>query len=203
MGQNIKAGFLFVYWFRQPRIIYTRGHAPMRILAFFLRKKAFKIPRMKTPAIRTLKYVILAPLVLAAAFWFAIRMFAGEKVANQTAAAVFQRPIELQNVIRNLPAHSQQYLHLILPYTGFLSLEITVLKGNNIQVYLVNAEQLEKAKAGESFDHLINFVGKDIINYQREGRLRAGNYYVLIKDKTFGILSESSSDVRILATLSP
>ena len=92
---------------------------------------------------------------------------------------------------------------LSLPYSGTLTVEATVVKGNEVDVYVVKPDQLESIKAKKQFTHLQGFEAQKTKNYRRSGRLLKGNYYFVVIDTTLGILSASASDIQIHARLEP
>lgn len=153
--------------------------------------------------LKGLKRMAVILVCLAVVGWLAIRFLAGEKAANQTAAAIMQRPIEIKNSVENVKASSMKFHSFKLPYTGTLSIEATVLKGNNLDVYLVRPDQVENMKADKQFNHFNVFSAEKTKNLKREGRLDAGEYVLVFHDKTLGILSESTSDIKLVIGLAP
>jgi hypothetical protein len=135
--------------------------------------------------------------------WLGIRFTAGEKVANQAAAIVLQRPIEIKNTIENLKASSIKTFSFKVPYSGNLHMEASVLKGNDISLYLVSAEQVDQVLAKKQFKHFEQFAAEKTKNYKREARLQSGEYAFVTYDRTLGILSKASSDIKIIIDLKP
>src|SRR4051812_22413056 len=90
----------------------------------------------KANAKRLFRIVVIVAILLGAV-WLLIRFTAGEKAANRVAATVLQRPIELVNTAENLPAKSFKAMPIELPYTGTLTIQARITKGNDIDIYLV------------------------------------------------------------------
>jgi hypothetical protein len=153
--------------------------------------------------LKSLVRVFAIILILGVGIWLLLRFTVGEKAANRVAATVLQRPIELKNSVENVPATSFKGVALSLPYTGTLTVEATVVKGNDLDIYLVEDNQIENVKAQKSFTHLNSFEATKTKNFRRSARLKSGTYCLILMDKTLGILSAKSSDVQIQAKLEP
>src|SRR5690348_8717439 len=111
-----------------------------------LQEKKSEFLDPKTNLKRLVRLVAII-LILLAGLWLLVRFTSGEKAANKVTAAVLQRPIELMNSVENMPASSWKGFPLPLPYTGTVTVEATVVKGNDLDVYLVEESQLENVKA--------------------------------------------------------
>ena len=153
--------------------------------------------------VKALTRIVVLVATLLGGAWLVIRYFAGEKTANQVTSVVLHQPIELKNSIENLPANSFKGVPLSLPYSGTLQIEVTVRKGNDIDLYLVAPDQIDRIKGKQQFSHFTEFEAQKTHTYKRAGRIHSGAYYLVMFDKTLGILSQSSSDVQIHARLEP
>lgn len=78
-----------------------------------------------------------------------------------------------------------------------------MVKGNEVEIYLITPDQMENVKTKKQFKHVQGFDAVKTKTYRRSGRLPAGDYYLVVIDTTMGILSASSSDIKILAKLDP
>jgi len=145
--------------------------------------------------------VIIAALL--GCVWLIVRYFAGEKAANNVTAAVLHQRIDLLDRVEDLPASSLKALALTLPYSGTLSVDLLVRKGNNINVYLIEPGEIEKVKAKQSFTYLVGFDAEKTKVYRRSGSVRSGSYYLVLIDKSLGVLSQSSSDIQVKVKLEP
>jgi hypothetical protein len=145
--------------------------------------------------------VIIAIVVVG--IWLVIRFSAGEKAASRVTSTILRQRIELANTIVDLPATSFRTVNLSLPYSGTLSIDLTVRKGNDISVYLVTPDQIDKLKAKQKIQFIQGFDAEKTKSYRRSGRIPAGNYNLVLLDSTLGILSQRSSDVQVTAKLEP
>jgi hypothetical protein len=153
--------------------------------------------------LKVLFRVIVIVVVIIGGIWLFVRFTAGEKAANRVTETLLQRPMELKNSIESVTASSWKGFPIALPYTGTLTVEMTVVKGNEVNVYVVAPDQIEKIKEKRPFTHLLNFEANKTKNYRRSDRLSKGDYYLVVIDPTLGILSASASDIKIQARLEP
>ena len=153
-----------------------------------------------------LKRLVRIAVILAiplSGIWFLLRFTVGQKAANQEVATILRQPIDLKNSIENLPVSSMKAFPISLPYTGTITIAATVMKGNDINIYLIQPDQWDNLKNKTQFNYFQGFDALKTKNYQRSGRLPQGMYYFVVIDQTLGILSAQSSDIRIHARLEP
>jgi len=136
-------------------------------------------------------------------YWLFYRVIGGKKAANTLTSALLHQRIDLVNTTQDLPASSFKALPISLPYAGTLSVDLTVRRGNDISIYVVTPDQIDKIKAKQQFTYFQGFDADKTKIYQRSGRLAAGSYYLVMLDKTLGILSQQSSDIQVSAKLEP
>lgn len=156
----------------------------------------------KANAKALVRLVVIVAIVIGG-IWLFIRFTAGKKAADTTTATLLRQPIELKNSIENLKASSWQSLAITLPYSGTLSVQLSVLKGNEIDVYVMKSDQLENVKTKQGFKHATEFEALKTKNYNRSARLPSGSYYLVMFDKTLGVLSAKSTDVKVNVRLEP
>ncbi len=135
--------------------------------------------------------------------WLALRMTAGEAVANRAAATLVKAPIDLVDSVENVKASSWTGLPVNVPYDGNLVISVEVVNGNAQVIHLMSASEIENYKARKSFRHFPDFEADKSKVYKRSGRVAAGGYYLVVEDKTLGILSAGASDVRVKARIEP
>lgn len=116
-------------------------------------------------------------------------------------AALPPPPVTLINTIENLQAHSWKSIPMTLPYSGTLTIEASIENGNGIHIELINREDLVVFENKGSYGVYPNFSASQTQSYKRSSRMAAGNYYLLLQDKTWGIFSSKASDVRVSAQL--
>ncbi len=153
--------------------------------------------------LRALLRIVILVVILLATVWFVVKWTAGEKAANRIVATVTHSPVSLRDETENIPASSWKALPLNLPYTGTLAISLTVVQGNPMDVFVMDEANLAKFKAKGNFQHASSFAATQTKSYNRSARLNQGVYYLILTDKTLGILSASASDVKVTARLSP
>jgi hypothetical protein len=148
-------------------------------------------------------------LFFGGAGWFGLRILTGEREANTALAAAVRAPIELTDETISVPATTARGIPLTLPYSGELRLEVNVVKGKHVNVYVIDTsawnefQQAHSALFGGKFHRFMAFDGTESKQLRRSGKLSEGNYYIIIENPTLGILVESSFDVAVKATLRP
>ena len=153
--------------------------------------------------LKALVRLVVIVAILIGGVWLFIRYTAGEKAADRVTSTVLRQRVSLTDTIEDLPASSFKAVPLSLPYTGSLSVEVAVRRGNDISVYLVTPDQIEKIKSKQGFRHIEGFEADKTKSYRRSGRVASGSYYLVLLDKTLGVLSQKSSDIQVRAHLDP
>jgi len=154
---------------------------------------------------RTPRWVtwILAFAILFAGAWILLRQLAGERTANNFVATLVRAPISLRDEVQSLPASSWKALPLTLPYTGELSVNVQVVRGNPVEVFVVDDQNLKVLQAKGTYKHFAAFAANESRAYQRSAHLNQGTYFLVLRDNTLGLLSSSTSDVKVVAKLGP
>jgi hypothetical protein len=158
------------------------------------------VPKRQTSRWGT--WILLLTFLLGGA-WLSLRQTVGERAATQLVSAMVHAPISIRDEVQSLPASSWKALGLVLPYTGTLSVTVEVTKGNPVDVLLIDEENLERLKSKAQFEQFADFEAVKSRTYRRSTRLNQGMYYLVLRDRTLGILSSSSSDVKVFARLEP
>jgi hypothetical protein len=153
-------------------------------------------------SIRPRTAVLLAILLLLVGLiWYN----AGTKRTTQMIATAVHAPITLQDEVQNLPASSWKAVALNVPYSGTLNVNLEVVRGNPIDVFLTTTDQLETMKK-EQWNQVrvyTDFNASKTKTYRRSGQLSQGNYYLVLRDTSLGILSLSASDISVKVQLNP
>jgi len=76
-----------------------------------------------------------------------------------------------------------------------------VTKGTPEELFVVDAANLQRLKDKTEYQHFKEFEATEPRTYQRSTRLNQGTYYLVLRDRTLGILSSPSSDVKVMARL--
>lgn len=156
---------------------------------------------MRSNPVRLALLVALLGVVI----WVVMRKASPKEIAaNPVLSAVASlRPVDIRDEVQNLPANSIKWVPLTLPYAGTLHLEAQVLRGNPLDIRLVDPGEVESIKAKKPFRQYPGFEAEKTATYKRDGRLQSGTYMLVIIDRSLGILSASTSDVRVKARLVP
>ena len=164
------------------------------------RRSKFFDPEANRKSLVSLLLVIVLGSVVG---WYFIRQTLGHKETDRAVATILKQPMELRDAIENLPASSWKAVPLPVTYDGTLSIELEVVRGNPVDVYVLNGTNIESLKAGAQFQHYPTFEATKTKTYKRTGRLTSGAYYLVLRDASLGILSASSSDIKVSARLEP
>ena len=158
--------------------------------------------RPSSSSIRPRTAVLLAILLLLLGLiWYN----AGTKRTTQMIATAVHAPITLQDEVQNLPATSWKAIALNLPYSGTVNVNLEVVRGNPIDVFLTTPDQLETMKK-EQWNQVsvyTDFNASKTKTYRRSGQLSQGSYYLVLRDTSLGILSMSASDISVKVQLNP
>ncbi len=148
-------------------------------------------------------FVVLLLILLAFLGW--VWYNAGTKETTQMIASAVHAPITLQDETQNLPASSWKAVALNLPYSGTLNVNLEVVRGNPIDVFLTTTDQLENMKKAQWNQVRVytDFNASKTKTYRRSGRLSQGSYYLVLRDTSLGILSMSASDISVKVQLNP
>jgi hypothetical protein len=111
----------------------------------------------------------------------------------------------LKNEVQNLPASSWKGIALTVPYSGMVEVNLQVVSGNPIDVFLTTSDQLETMKKEQwsQVQAYPNFNAAKTKLYRRAVRLEQGSYYLVLRDTSLGILSASASDISVKVQLNP
>ena len=159
------------------------------------------VPKTKTP--RWVTWVVVLAIIFGGG-WFLLRQTVGEQAANKVAATIVHAPISLHDGVENLPASSWKALGLVLPYAGNLAVTVQVTTGNPVDVLVVDEQNLQLLQAkAQQFQQFSAFQAMEARAYQRSARLDRGTYYLVLRDRSLGILSARSSDISVMVRLEP
>jgi hypothetical protein len=155
----------------------------------------------KPPAVRLSFVLVLLAILLSLVglVWYNV----GTKQTVRMAATVVHAPIEVKNEVENLPASSWKAVPLNIPYAGTVAIDLAVQRGNPLDVFLMNPDQINNLKMRRQFMVYTEFSASKTTIYKRTGQLRQGNYYLVLRDTSLGVLSASSSDIAVKVELNP
>jgi hypothetical protein len=123
----------------------------------------------------------------------------GNESKSQAVAAVHHAPITVKDEVENLPAASWKAVPLNLPYSGSVNVNLSIVQGNPVDVFLARADQLETIRKEQwnNVQVFTDFNASKTKTYRRDGQLGQGGYYLVMRDSSLGILSASASDVSV------
>lgn len=127
----------------------------------------------------------------------------GTKQTTQLIASAVHAPIQLLNEVQNVPAHSWKAIAFTTAYTGSVAVNIHVVRGNPMDVFVMNPDQVNNLKANAIVATYTDFDAQKTEVYDRSARLQQGAYYLVLRDTTLGILSAKASDVSVTIQLNP
>ncbi len=139
--------------------------------------------------------VLAILLLLLGLIWYE----AGTKRTTEMIATVIHAPITIKDEVENLPAASWKGVALNLPYSGTVDVNLEVVRGNPIDVFIATVDQLEIMNTGHwnQVQAEGDFSASKTTTYKRSGHLNRGGYYLVLRDTSLGILSMPASDVSV------
>ncbi len=139
--------------------------------------------------------------VLLAFLWYR----AGTRNTTQMIATAVHAPITVTDEVQNLPANSWKAIPFALTYGGTLDINLQVIRGNPIDVFLTTIDQLDTMQKGEWNNVRVfgYFNAVKTKTYRRTGQLGKGSYYLVLRDTSLGILSSPATDVSVKVELNP
>ena len=151
------------------------------------------------------RYLIPFLLVMLTIFLL-IRYTAGNKAASTLVATVTHTSITLRDETTNLPANSWRSIPAQLPYNGSLDVTLRVIRGNPLDVFLVTPSEMDSIQRTNDWRGIqgsTDFIAAKTITYHRTAPLYQGTYFLVLRDPSLGILSQSASDVSVKIVLNP
>jgi hypothetical protein len=112
----------------------------------------------------------------------------------------------LYNSTLNMKASSAYPVSLNISGNGELKIRVDVVRGNPIDVFLINSKDWDNVTNAlfkhQGFRAYQDFTMHSTKQYSKSANMSYGNYTLVLYDKTKGILSQPSSDVRVTAMFS-
>jgi hypothetical protein len=158
--------------------------------------------RMRRPL---LSWPVKGLLVLLLLFLGFVWYKAGTRKTTQLIATAVHAPITLKDEVENVPASSWKAVGLDLPYSGTVDVNLQVVQGNPVDVFVVTPDQLDTMKKEDWSNVKVygNFNATKTKTYKRAGQLEQGSYYLVMRDTSLGILSSRASDISLKVQLNP
>lgn len=149
---------------------------------------------------RTIPFLIVL-LIVISIVWHN----AGTRNTTQMIATVIHAPVTLKDEVENLPASSVKSFGVNVSYGGTVVVTMEVVRGNPIDVFLTDADQLAAIQKNDwsNVKTYTDFNALKTKTYRRTGQLTQGSYYLVVRDTSLGILSSSASDISVKVQLNP
>ncbi len=130
---------------------------------------------------------------------------AGTRNTTKMLATAVHAPITVTDEVENLPASSWKAVAFTLPYGGTLDINLQVIRGNPIDVFLTTTDELETMKKEQWSNVRVygDFNAVKTKTYRRSVQLGQGSYYLVLRDTSLGILSSSATDISVKVQLNP
>jgi len=144
-------------------------------------------------------------LVILGVLIFLIWRAVGTDNVRTVVSTAAHLPVTLDDQVENVRASSWKAIALNLPYSGNVVINLSVVSGNPVDVFLTRPDQAETMKAGQWQDVKVfsGFSATKTKTYKRSQPLAQGSYYLVVRDTSLGILSSSASDISVKAELNP
>lgn len=149
----------------------------------------------------SVKALLVIFLVILGLAWYN----AGARKTTQLIATAVHAPITLKDEVENVPANSWRAVGLDLPYSGTVDVNLQVVQGNPVDVFVVTLDQLDTMKKEDWSNVKVytDFNATKTKTYRRAGQLGQGSYYFVMRDTSLGILSARASDISVKVQLNP
>lgn len=163
------------------------------------------VPRVAEAETRSATWVckVLAVifLVLILFVWTAT----GRREKPQSPNAPQYPPAILIDEVEHLPPLAWKAIPLSLPNAGIVNIEVQVVQGSPIDVFLTKSDQIDSVKKVEwsSLKVYGDVSTTRTKTFRRAVRLAQGRFYLVLRDMTVGSPSSSDSDVSVKVQLNP
>jgi hypothetical protein len=148
---------------------------------------------------------LLVLILVAFAGWHLFEIGYGSNQASRTLSAAVRLPITLADKVENLPASSWKAVTLDVPYDGLIGVQVRILRGNPVDIFVVGADQSDLIRKADWKNVRVSpdFNAAKTTTFRRSGRLSKGVYYLILRDPSLGILSASTTDIDVKINLNP
>jgi len=155
------------------------------------------------PLLSTPTRVFLGIVILIVGFGIFANIY--DKTSKGQSVNLLHQSQTVTDEIENVPATSWKAINYGLPQGGKLDITVQVVNGNPIDVFLIPADQLDAMKKAEwgSVKTYSNFNATKTRTYHRIEFVGPGNYYLVLRDTSLGVLSARASDVSVKTILTP
>jgi hypothetical protein len=144
-------------------------------------------------------------LVLSLVLISSVRLAAGQSERAQSPTAARHSSGILIDEVEHLPALAWKAIPISLPHAGVVNIDVQVVRGNPIDVFLTTSDQIDNAKKVEWNNLKVHGdIGKTRTKTFSKGvRLGQGGFYLVVRDMTIGVPSSQPTDVSVKVQLNP
>jgi predicted nucleic acid-binding Zn ribbon protein len=150
-------------------------------------------------------FYVAGLFVFLLAAYLAIRPNSGTPQTNVVMASAVHTSVVLKDETQTLRSKSWRSIPIDTLYSGNLAIDIHVLRGNPLDVALIPLDQMDKLRSSGSKDLPgdPNFSAVKTAAFHHSQAMSQGNYLLVFRDASLGILSTSPTNVAIKVTLNP
>jgi hypothetical protein len=127
--------------------------------------------------------------------------FHKDNIVYHAAAVEYSLPVEVKNSLETVFASTWEAVPVYAPYDGLLTIDASVVSGNNLNVMLLRGDQIEGLKNDTPYQRTPGFDAFGAREFSRSQNVGCGLYYLVFTDKSDPAHSSKSSEVKVLATM--
>jgi len=146
---------------------------------------------------------IIGVIVIAVVLWVWMQQNSGDKSVGTLFKEAVRLPVDLNDETFGISAASWKAIAIQMPYDGALTITVQVLRGNPMDMFLTDSSGLEQLKTERKGTYVGGFYSVKGTSFYHTQRIRQGQYYFVVWDRSLGILSSSSSDISLKARAEP
>ena len=161
------------------------------------------VPRVAKPETRFATWVCKALIVISLVPILFVWTATGEK--PQSPNAPQHPPTILVDEVEHLPPLAWKAIPFSLTNAGIVNIDVQVLQGNTIDVFLTKSDQIDSVKKVEWSRLKVwgDVSATRTRTFRQAVRLAQGGFYLVLRDMTVGTPSSSPSDVSVKVQLNP
>jgi hypothetical protein len=143
--------------------------------------------------------------ILSLGGWLLVAIWSVSNVEARTQSfrSVSRGPITVIDEVEHLPAPSWKTIPLSLPYSGSVTINVQVVRGNPIDVILITPDQFERVKRGEwkKIKATGDLRQTHTKSYEQSTQITRGEYYLVIGDRYLGEPPLPPTDIAVKVRL--
>ncbi len=150
-------------------------------------------------------FYVASLFIFLLAVYLVIHSNSGTPQTNVVMASAVHTSVVLKDETQTLRSKSWRSIPIDTLYSGNLDIDVHVLRGNPLDVVLIPLDQMDKLRSS-GFKDLPgdpNFSAQKTTTFHHTHAIPQGNYVLVLRDASLGILSTSATEVAIKVTLNP